>query len=305
MSSLPLSPLERELEAVEFRLRMILPETYQDRYEEVEPVSMGSAQLKYGDDGRVAWDDVWGSFCDLAMAGGPPHKGKLLEPGSPGEIATQPERYGEVVSEICRGIGLVANLKAAASAAPGWVRVDCLDETYAQWLARAIVMENISARVDGQWLEVPAGPAYRVEKEIKNVVTAMAKTAHYWDGHMWRAQRRDIARIFAALNEQMPLVQPGPSRAGDDEAVASSVEEATGLVPRPERAVAGWYAFECPSVRSAIWLMRVLVVCNVLARREDSLLFVPLNPVLDPGGLLVTEALTQAHAFARLRGVVD
>ena len=34
------------LEALEFRLRTILPEQYQDCYEEVLPVSMGSAGLK-------------------------------------------------------------------------------------------------------------------------------------------------------------------------------------------------------------------------------------------------------------------
>ena len=68
----------RAFEALELRIRTILPEEYQDTYEDVEPVSMGSAALKYGRDGKVAWHDTWGSFCDLAMAGGPPHKGKLL-----------------------------------------------------------------------------------------------------------------------------------------------------------------------------------------------------------------------------------
>ena len=74
------------LEALEGRLKAILPAEYQDCYEDVQPVSMGSAGLKYGDDGKVAWDEIWGSFCDLAMAGGPPHKGTLLEPGSRAEI---------------------------------------------------------------------------------------------------------------------------------------------------------------------------------------------------------------------------
>ena len=46
----------RALEALNYRIRSILPEEYQDSYEEVQPVSMGSAGLKYGVDGRVAWD---------------------------------------------------------------------------------------------------------------------------------------------------------------------------------------------------------------------------------------------------------
>ena len=38
------------------RLQTILPQEYQDSYESLQPVSMGSAGLKYDNDGRVAWD---------------------------------------------------------------------------------------------------------------------------------------------------------------------------------------------------------------------------------------------------------
>ncbi|MEI4914029.1 hypothetical protein Q8G39_28685, partial [Klebsiella pneumoniae] len=68
------------LEMLDLRLRTMLPEEYQASYEGLEPVSMGSAGLKYDGDGNVAWNEIWDSFCDLAMAGGPPHKGTLLEP---------------------------------------------------------------------------------------------------------------------------------------------------------------------------------------------------------------------------------
>ena len=68
------------LEVLNLRVRTLLPELYQDRSEEVQPVSMGSADLKFGADGQVAWEEMWGTFCDLAMTGGPPHKGSLLEP---------------------------------------------------------------------------------------------------------------------------------------------------------------------------------------------------------------------------------
>ena len=77
---------QEALAALEFRLRTMLPEEYQDCYEDVQPVSMGSAGLKYGSDGKVAWNEMWATFCDLAMAGGPPHKGTLLEPGAQAEI---------------------------------------------------------------------------------------------------------------------------------------------------------------------------------------------------------------------------
>src|SRR5690606_26746672 len=129
------------LAELDSRLRTVLPEEYQDSYEAVQPVSMGSAGLKFGDDGRVAWDEIWGSFCDLAMAGGPPHKGTLLEPASPDAIAGAPDRYREVVDEICRGVTMVTDLATDESPAPGWIRVHCYSAAMAGWLLRAIVME--------------------------------------------------------------------------------------------------------------------------------------------------------------------
>src|SRR6476469_8241662 len=89
-----------KFEEFESRLKTILPDEYQDSYDDVQPVSMGSAGLKYDRDGKVAWDEIWGSFCDLAMAGGPPHKGTLLEPAAPEEIEAHPNRYRWVVEEI-------------------------------------------------------------------------------------------------------------------------------------------------------------------------------------------------------------
>src|SRR5262245_50875371 len=106
---------DEELARLDFRVKTMLPEEYQDSYETLEPVPMRSAGLKYDADGRVAWDEIWGSFCDLAMAGGPPHKGSLLEPASPADVFAQPERYAEVVEEICRGIILATQLDARRS----------------------------------------------------------------------------------------------------------------------------------------------------------------------------------------------
>lgn len=79
---------------------------------------------------------------------------------------------------------MVTDLRANPSI-PGWVGVHCASQTMAEWLVRAVVTENISARCEGSVLDLPAGPVYRVEKEIKNVITAIAKTSHYWLEHMW------------------------------------------------------------------------------------------------------------------------
>jgi hypothetical protein len=298
----------RALEGLEVRLRAILPEEYQDSYEDVQPVSMGSAGLKYAVDGTVAWNEIWATFCDLAMAGGPPHRGTLLEPATPAAIEAQPERYRQVADEISRGIGMVTDLGTGPAPIAGWVRVTCLSEGMAGWLLRAIVMENVSVRSEGATIDLPAGPGYRVEKEIKNVITVIAKTCHYWTGHMWRAQQRFIGELLARMATESPLVQPMSPADGarTDVSVATmaaAIHEATGLTAT-NRTYAGWLGVECPNVRAAVWMMRTLVASNVLARREGTVLFLPVNPVSDPAGEAVARSLVRVHRFAAARGVL-
>jgi hypothetical protein len=294
------------LDDLEFRLRAILPEEYQDSYDDIQPISMGSAGLKYDADGRVAWNEMWATFCDLAMAGGPPHKGMLLAPGLPSQVEAEPDRYRAVVDEICRGIDLVTGL-AAAPSSPGWIAVECDDEGMAGWLLRAIVMENVAARARGVVLELPAAPHYRIEKEIKNVITVIAKTCHYWTGHMPPAQRRAIGEMFDEMSEDAPLIAPAASSGGeppaDEAAIAARMREivapATGLT-QSAHTCAGWFGVDAPTVRDAIWMMRAMVVNNILARREGTTLFVPINSAVDPGGEAVARCLVRVWELSRL-----
>jgi hypothetical protein len=82
-----------------------LPDFLPPRYRNGKVVSaapMGAASLRYTDDGQVAWNEIWTDFCDLALAGGPPHRGTLLEPVPPGEVKASLEAYERVVAEIER-----------------------------------------------------------------------------------------------------------------------------------------------------------------------------------------------------------
>jgi len=161
-----------------------LPSEYVEKLDSVSPRSMGSAVIAPDKTGMVPWDKIWTSFCDLAMAGGPPHRGKLLEPVCIEEIRSQLDAYAAVEREIRRGIGLASGLQTVDSPYLGWVAVECQSEEMAAWLLRAILVENISVRREKSRLYLPAGPNYRVEKEIKNVITAVAKTVHYWQAHL-------------------------------------------------------------------------------------------------------------------------
>jgi hypothetical protein len=301
-----------ELEALEARIRALLPEDYQDTYEQVQPTAMGSAGLRFDSDGKVAWDEMWGSFCDLAMAGGPPHKGALLEPGDPALVDAEPDRYRTVVDEIRRGVTIVAGLMGRASPTPGWVRVTCLDEWMAGWLLRAITMENVAVRAEGPSIDVPAAPHFRLEKEIKNVITVVAKTCHYWMGHTSRAQQRAIGRLLATMTAEAPLLEPGAATRLDLSAETSqrrldrmvaAIHHGTGLLASAPR-YANWFGVEYPTVRSAIWMMRAMTAGNVLARREGTAVLVPINPEQDPGGDRVVDVLIRTHRLAGLKGIV-
>ena len=222
---------------------------------------MGSAGLKYGPDGKVAWDQIWGSFCDLAMAGGPPHKGKLLEPGSREAIDAAPARYEEVVDEICRGITLASELPAQPSAHAGWVSVDCYSETMASWLLRAIVMENVAARSDGRALAASGGPAFRARQGNQERHHRHRQDDALLDGaHVARAEERDRGSVRKDV-----AVVPA-YRTGDQ-----------GLA-HPSLGEGGWRGVASSTVKAAVWMMRAMVVNNVLSRREGTTLFVPREP---------------------------
>jgi hypothetical protein len=255
---------------LERRLRILLPPEYHDSYAQLEPKPMRSAGLAYDAEGRVAWNRIWQAFCDLAMAGGPPHKGKLLGPGTAADIAAKPGDYLDVIEELGRGITLASELPADDSPNLGWIRVQCHSETMAAWMLRAITMENVAVRAEGRALDLPAAPDFRIDKEIKNVVTVVAKTCHYWMSHIPREQKLEIGELLKSLNRESPLLCPGWDD-GDDP----------------------WRGVQCESVAHALEMTRALIALNVLARREDTTVFVPVNSTDDPSGHIVAAALNK------------
>lgn len=162
----------------------ILPPRYRDPDRAVSAAPMGAVDLQFDVTGEVAWDEMWGGFCELALAGGAPHRGTLLEPVDDAVIAANPVRYEWVLAEIGKGITRVTGLPVVRSPIPGWIGMRCANEAMAVWILRAIVVENVSVRREDAVLWFPAGPDFRLEKEIKNIVTVVAKTTHYWQEHI-------------------------------------------------------------------------------------------------------------------------
>jgi sirohydrochlorin cobaltochelatase len=272
-----------ELQALDAKVNALLPPQYQNCYDTVPPVSMGSAGLVFGSDGKVAWDQIWTSFCDLALAGGPPHRGTLLEAVAAEEALAAPEAYQATVEEIARGIWMVTGLPVLPHFAPGWVGVRCRNERMASWLVRAIVVENISARQKQDYLYLPAGPQFRLAKEIKNIVTAMAKTCHYWTDHMPASPWTDVAGTIegrAVSEELFEPALPAEVRASPDayqlvvQDMERGIRHETGLSTVPSPCL-GWVGIQCSGVDMAVWLMRAMIVDNVLVRREQDIIYLP------------------------------
>lgn len=178
------SPLDAALplQCAPSQLAAQLPARYRDG-RTIRATPMGSAPMRYNEQGQVAWDEMWTDFCDLALAGGPPHRGTLLEPASPEQIRADQSNYQQVLAEIKRGLDLVTGLPLVENESPGWLGVQCHDDEMALWLLRAIIVENVAVRREGNVLFLPVGPTFQLEKEIKNVITVLAKTHHYWTEH--------------------------------------------------------------------------------------------------------------------------
>jgi sirohydrochlorin cobaltochelatase len=85
-------------------------------------------------------------------------------------------------AELARGIRETTGL-VTEPADPGWIAVSCESSRMAAWLCAAIILENVEARVAGDRLLLPAGPDFRLEDQVKSVITVLAKTHHYWREH--------------------------------------------------------------------------------------------------------------------------
>jgi hypothetical protein len=149
---------------------------------------MSSAPFLWRQDGRPDWRSMWTSFCELALYGGPPHRGPesaLRAPAGPAAVSE-----AEMLGEMRRGIWETTGLYAE-SIEPGWLTVTCESPEMAAWLCAAIILENVGARVEEDRLLLPAGPGYRLQDEVKSIVTVVAKTHHYWQAHVTGAAGRE------------------------------------------------------------------------------------------------------------------
>lgn len=171
-------------------------------HETVEPplpvsaAPMSSAPFVMKDDGRPDWGAMWESFCDLALYGGPPHRGEgdMLKASSPVTVEAADPNGWDAIAEIRRGIWETTKLFAEPAGEPGWIAVTCHSKKMAAWLCACIILENVEARCEEERLFLPASPDFEMKDQVKSVITVLAKTNHYWQAH--------IAEVKAASQAQ-------------------------------------------------------------------------------------------------------
>jgi hypothetical protein len=176
------------LDGVPDSIASMLHELPAGRHEVIEPdaatpaAPMSSAPFVWRPDGRPDWRAMWSTFCELALFGGPPHRGPESVLGAGASKPAASEGSG-AVAEIRRGIWETTGLYSEP-AAPGWLAVSCESSRMAAWLCATIILENVEARCDEERLLVPADPAFALMDEVKSVITVVAKTHHYWSAHV-------------------------------------------------------------------------------------------------------------------------
>jgi sirohydrochlorin cobaltochelatase len=178
---------------------------------------MSSATFAYRDDGSPDWGAMWSGFCELALFGGPPHRGEdsalLVQEGEAALLvgtcgmnsAVSP--VFDAIAEIRRGICETTGL-GAGEATDGWLAVTCDSRKMAAWLCASIILENVDARCEGDVLYVPARADYELKNEVKSVITVVAKTHHYWLEHVAAQQLQGEGCAPAASPFRIPAGAP-------------------------------------------------------------------------------------------------
>jgi sirohydrochlorin cobaltochelatase len=162
----------------------------------IDPAApMSAAPFRFRDDGRPDWATMWQGFCELALYGGPPHRGKDAALGAP-NAASEEIVVDEMVEEIIRGIEETTGL-VATPAPGGWLRILCDSKRMAAWMCATIVLENVDARMEGAMLFVPGAAGFDLKDQVKSVITVVAKTKHYWQEHISNENGESEARAQA------------------------------------------------------------------------------------------------------------
>src|SRR5512147_1107846 len=143
------------------RIRELAPPVSRDA------ATMGAAPFVWRE-GRPDWGAMWTTFCELALYGGPPHRGiedALEAPQTDSDTMV----INETIMELRRGIHETTGLYSEP-APPNWLAVTCHSKKMAAWMAASIILENVDAKCEDEILYVPCSPDFDLKNQVKSVI---------------------------------------------------------------------------------------------------------------------------------------
>lgn len=144
-------------------------------------VPQTAPEFLWNEDGSPDWGGMWITFCELALYGGPSQRGFDTAIPAPRPEDLREHSDIDAVAEIQRGIWETTGLDSEIDPAePGWLKVLTYGPKMAAWLAASIILENVSARCQDEFLYVPASAGFTLKDEVVSIISVVAKTNHYW-----------------------------------------------------------------------------------------------------------------------------
>src|ERR1700674_557901 len=103
---------------------------------------MAAAPFVWREDGRPDGRWIWTTFCELALFGGPPHRGAEQALRGSEAAGADAASAPEMMAEIHRGIEETTGLNSE-TVAPGWIMITCESRAMAEWLGAPHPPQNI------------------------------------------------------------------------------------------------------------------------------------------------------------------
>src|SRR5262249_35165698 len=123
------------------------------------PAPMSAAPFLLREDGRPDWGAMWSSFCELALYGGPPHRGPDNPLRAPEASAADSASEAAMVEEMRRGIWETTGLYAEPTGG-GWLAVACGTRAMGARLCATLLLQNPEGRGGEDRRPGPPGPRH-------------------------------------------------------------------------------------------------------------------------------------------------
>lgn len=144
------------------------------------PEYMKAAEMKYDENGKPVWDEMWNAFCNLAAEGGPSHRDSAHRINFPTSAEFIPNE--NIKNEIIRGLKML-NADITEVNDKGEILINLKLSNKAKWFSQIINTENVAAKHTGGCLVLPWNGNFQIDKEIKSLMTVWGKASHYWNTH--------------------------------------------------------------------------------------------------------------------------